>query len=445
LDVDPMGDKDKDGVQIVSPVDPTLLDTENRPRLIPAGPSTTLRVPAPDPDVYLGIRVTPDTTAPNPTGNGIFSNMEEYIWGTNPLDADSDDDGYMDGADIIGLGQRSITFPVDLDPQDPNNNHETYRAAVVGTTNFIDETNSGHKKIMIASKDTLITASTGDNLQATITEKNDAPSLGEVSGSSQVSNDHVVQVQAGIAGSDSDRAVLEYTWYVEFRSFGNTVTSSRVKVPPTPDFTLQDIETPNGRLGKYLFKHPIAELAKYAPPGYTFTGDPGSLLYISVDIANPTRHEVASKRIPVALGTDSTLELNLTDLNTGNVQTAEEYALSYCRSLAATSVAAPAFCTNGRVSLNEVLPWLVFQGSKVVVTAGPLQVDKNALTYKWWLNDEPVAEKAGTESQDNLLTIYPEGGQKTYNIKVRGYTNDRSRTVVFSAQVTYCFYNFHIR
>lgn len=72
------------------------------------------------------IHIVPDTTAaltynadsdhwvPNfigsTTGDGKYSNLEEFIWGTNPTDPDSDDDGYPDEADISGLGQNQMTF-----------------------------------------------------------------------------------------------------------------------------------------------------------------------------------------------------------------------------------------------------------------------------------------------------------------------------------------------
>lgn len=49
------------------------------------------------------------------TGDGVFTNLEEYIWGTNPLDPDSDDDGYPDEADVAGIAQSDLKyFPTDV-------------------------------------------------------------------------------------------------------------------------------------------------------------------------------------------------------------------------------------------------------------------------------------------------------------------------------------------
>lgn len=63
-------------------------------------------------------RVAPNTSSariiPGPTdfdtGDGEFTNLEEYLWGTNPIDPDSDDDGFPDEADVAGLGQFMIRF-----------------------------------------------------------------------------------------------------------------------------------------------------------------------------------------------------------------------------------------------------------------------------------------------------------------------------------------------
>lgn len=64
-------------------------------------------------------------------GDGCFSNFEEYIWGTNPWDADTDDDGVPDEADIAGTGQTAIpfTWPLQLDIP-----YLAFRVQVVGVS-----------------------------------------------------------------------------------------------------------------------------------------------------------------------------------------------------------------------------------------------------------------------------------------------------------------------
>lgn len=52
------------------------------------------------------------------TGDGSFTNLEEYIWGTNPRDADTDDDGFVDEADIVGVGQQNLELVSQKHPGD---------------------------------------------------------------------------------------------------------------------------------------------------------------------------------------------------------------------------------------------------------------------------------------------------------------------------------------
>ena len=432
LSVSATADPDADGIILT---EPEVLDTSNLPRLVPRGDGSTFRVPADDPDAYLGIRVTPDTTAQDAPGNEKFTNEEEYIWGTNPLDPDSDDDGFPDGADTIGLGQSSFEAASTLDVKSQNNNREKYQVAVVGTTEFLDETNSGHKKIMIGSTTQTLIAGTGDNLEAALITEGAAPTAGAVSGISQIDDQHRVVVEANTLGSDADRTAHEYSWFVEFRDAEATTVSARIAVPPTPEYSLADITSATGRIGKYVFKHPLTELLQYVPSGYTFSPGPGSLIYVTVDIANTVRKETTTKRIPIYLGTDSALEIDITDLDTGKTQTVEEYARTYCQALREQTPAIPLFCAQARFGINDVMPWLVFQGSKVVIKAGPTQTDTSKLTYKWFVNDVQVVEEYGAESLDNLLTLYPDGSQRVYNVRVEGHTKDRTRSRVFTAQV----------
>jgi hypothetical protein len=58
------------------------------------------------------------------TGDGDFTAAEEYIWGTDPTEYDSDLDGYPDEADIVGIGQKSLDFVSQLQPRDfPNDSN----------------------------------------------------------------------------------------------------------------------------------------------------------------------------------------------------------------------------------------------------------------------------------------------------------------------------------
>lgn len=60
------------------------------------------------------------------TGDGEFTAAEEYIWGTDPTQFDTDQDGYPDEADIVGLGQNKIDFVSPLQPRDFPNDQDPY-------------------------------------------------------------------------------------------------------------------------------------------------------------------------------------------------------------------------------------------------------------------------------------------------------------------------------
>jgi hypothetical protein len=66
------------------------------------------------------IAVAPGSVSSNKvpfiTGDGSFPALEEYIWGTDPLEYDTDQDGYPDEADITGVGQKQIEFTSSIQP-----------------------------------------------------------------------------------------------------------------------------------------------------------------------------------------------------------------------------------------------------------------------------------------------------------------------------------------
>jgi len=52
------------------------------------------------------------------TGDGEFTAAEEYIWGTDPTEYDTDQDGYSDEADVVGAGQTTLEFTSQKKPRD---------------------------------------------------------------------------------------------------------------------------------------------------------------------------------------------------------------------------------------------------------------------------------------------------------------------------------------
>lgn len=423
----PGDDPDHDGVNLT---DASILNQENKPLL------DSDKNPIPRTDVYNGIRVTPDTTADSAPGDGKFTNMEEYIWGTNPLDSDTDDDGFPDEADIVGLGQSTFTQKTEIDQNSNTPDRLTYRVTAVGISKLADELNSGHRKVMIDSEERTVIAGIESDLQASVYNVNQTPNTTAVTGTSQLNDGKDIFVEADAFQSQGDKAVLDYTWYVEFRNAGSLKVSDRVQVPPTPEYSLEDAQKEVGRLGKYTFRHPVTELLKYVPSDYQFDNKSGSLIYITAEISNLVTHEFASKRIPISIGSDQSMALQITDLNTGETMAAEDYVVKYCHDLESQNVALPAFCAFSGRTLNQVLPWIVFAGSRIEVTAQPIQAETNNLIYEWYVNEEKVNEAYGPDTSDNKLVIYPEATAKTYDVVVKGFTKDQYRNEIFDGQIS---------
>lgn len=417
-DEDPQEDIDKDGFDLN---DAKYFDNDN-----PLPPDLEGKS-----DPYLEIRVTPDTTANSVTGDGKFTNQEEYIWGTNPHDPDSDDDGYADEVDIAGFGQNQIDAIVNIDQGDTSNNHMDFRVTTVGVSNFIDEANTGRTKILMDSDQATVYAGIGSDLEANLFQKVKTPVKSAVTGTSRLINNREIVVEADAFQTDADRAVLDYAWFVEFRSFGSDTLSKKITVPATEKSA--DPTTAEGRLGLYTFRHNVDQLVQsYAPEG--FDGKPGDIVYVNVEVTNLKTHEASLKRIPITLGSEDQIQLQITDLNTNQTLEAFEYAAQYCQDVAAESgYPAPLFCSH-RTTLNELLPWIVFEGSRVTVTANPLQTNQDDLDYVWWVNDKVITENY-VDAKDNKLDILPEIGTGVYNVKVAAFQKGGEHERVFSSQI----------
>jgi hypothetical protein len=139
------------------------------------------------------------------TGDGSFPNLEEYVWGTNPLDADSDDDGFPDEADVAGIGQTHLSYQ----PTEVAGLSETIEVDTMGET-------------FLAGKDeNLVTQILGyrvdlpvlllQNFSVLLSSDNTSPQL-----------DQSFQVQAGVNGTNAKPGNLQYAW---------NITKNQTKIP----------------------------------------------------------------------------------------------------------------------------------------------------------------------------------------------------------------------
>lgn len=115
------------------------------------------------------VKVVPDSTAGR-TGDGVFTNREEYIWGTSPIDADTDDDGFLDEQDVSGLGQVNFNYqpPKGAKP----GQKEIVEVIAVGASTIADpESNGARKLVKIANAAHELVVGSGDALKATVDYK----------------------------------------------------------------------------------------------------------------------------------------------------------------------------------------------------------------------------------------------------------------------------------
>lgn len=140
-------------------------------------------------------------TSAGPPGDGLFTNLEEYIWGTDPIDADTDDDGFRDGADILGLGQSQLEFnPVEF--LAGNENRFSVRLTVLGYWTARD--NANNRIVKLDSVEETVIVSEEEDMEVSLRlENKTTPRPGET-----------IKVQAQVQDTRSLSDVLSYRWFV---------------------------------------------------------------------------------------------------------------------------------------------------------------------------------------------------------------------------------------
>ncbi len=131
------------------------------------------------------------------TGDNSFDNLEEYIWGTNPTDPDTDDDGYPDEADVAGIGQMQLHYTPDL----VAGQSQTVELDAMGET-FLKGANENLVTQIVAYRSN-IAVNLSKQLSIQLAASTQSPQLGEP-----------FQVQANLFGTDAIPASLEYTWSI---------------------------------------------------------------------------------------------------------------------------------------------------------------------------------------------------------------------------------------
>lgn len=137
---------------------------------------------------------------PGPDKAPGLSNIEEYVWGTNPTDPDTDDDGYPDGADLVGVGQMSWSYTNEAGPLDSN--RDKIGTIVMGKGNVISQSDQ-NPLTQITCIDKTVYPAGNTNLKLSVNFDPAVPVPGQE-----------LHIQAVTGNSDVKEGFLTYDWKV---------------------------------------------------------------------------------------------------------------------------------------------------------------------------------------------------------------------------------------
>ncbi len=125
--------------------------------------------------------------------SGKLTNLEEYVWGTNPLNPDTNNDGVIDGDAIAGKDMTALTLKA---TDFPDNVPQKVRATVLGM--------STNKIVKIDSEQSTVYPAGGAPLQMTVTPDQPVPTPGKP-----------VILTARVQGARFGEAALNFQWEVK--------------------------------------------------------------------------------------------------------------------------------------------------------------------------------------------------------------------------------------
>jgi hypothetical protein len=137
---------------------------------------------------------------PGPDVAPGLTNIEEYVWGTNPTDPDTDDDGFPDGADLVGVGQMSWSYTNQIGATDAN--RDKVGVIVMGKGNAANQ-QTAEPLTQIVCVDKTVYPAANDNLGLTLNFTPSIPAPGEE-----------LRIQALSKNPDIKEGFLTYDWKI---------------------------------------------------------------------------------------------------------------------------------------------------------------------------------------------------------------------------------------
>jgi len=173
--------------------------------------------------------------------SGAFTNIMEYIFGTDPTDADTDSDGTDDECDILGLNQTSFKFT----PSVARVGVQSVRATTVGMSlQYLTSIVSTEQKIYVGAGGTLDVRLSQDGGGAA---SSGSGALGGAGGASGVKPGDLVTVVASAAGGLNGAANLDFQW--KMRKPVRDAATGKITGATTVDLCVDGAGKPTGLCG----------------------------------------------------------------------------------------------------------------------------------------------------------------------------------------------------
>jgi len=178
--------------------------------------------------------ITPET----PGGSsGSMTNLDEWTWGTDPKNSDTDGDNISDGEEIVGLGGSTVTFTNTF----PIGSQFDVRAYGVGRSLMTDAFEERTPIVKLDASRVTIFTSSGEHLKGEALPELDFVQAG-----------NTVRVVAKFVGTKGEPSAFAYKYEVEGIEVSN----------PLPSRQVLDIEIPETKLPGDIVPYEIQAVNK---------------------------------------------------------------------------------------------------------------------------------------------------------------------------------------
>lgn len=269
------------------------------------------------------IKLVPDVTVNGVdyvTGDGKFTNAEEWVWGTNPIDPDSDDDGYGDEEDVAGKGQ--INFSYTPPANFKNGNSEFMELITDGYANYRQD-NGEVKLAKIANAGSALYVGNGDTLSGSLeylvlnsTSQDADTKQNKPTATEDIYVGDEVELHAVVENSQDQESNLHYQWSFKLIDGGVDFPGNPNKVLDTVTPIPAQYAVSDSRIGKTGFGlNPYRlKIDKQAPTadgtGFNVVPKTGNKIVAEVVVIEPETGKRADIIQEFPIATSVTLEFS---------------------------------------------------------------------------------------------------------------------------------------